>query len=267
MLFSFLQRGAYAYSLEDLPVSEAPLEAFLFVTKRGNCEYFASSLAVMLRMAGIPARLVGGFKGGHYNPAGKYYLVSQRNAHVWVEAYLPDLGWLRLDPTPAAAAVASHPLNRQVFLQLRLLLDTFNYYWHKVIIDYDFTRQVQMVNAIRERISRSDLHFTPDLASLRNISVGIGLFFACSLLLWALFVAGRQRRKERLLAGFLRRMAAHGYAKSPHEGLGEFLVRIDREDLKARARPFVEDFQQVYYRDREFTRKTIQGLRGHLKGL
>ncbi len=267
MLFSFLRRGAYAYSLEDLPVSEAPLEAFLFVTKRGNCEYFASSLAVMLRMAGIPARLVGGYKGGHYNPTGKYYLVSQRNAHVWVEAYLPALGWLRLDPTPAAAAVASHPLGRQVFLQLRLLLDTFNYYWHKVIIDYDFTRQVQMVNAIRERISRPDLRFTPDLATVRNISVGTGLFLACSLLLWALFAAGRQRREERLLAGFLRRMAAHGYTKFPHEGLEEFLERIDREDLRARARPFVEDFQQVYYRDREFTRKTIQGLRVRLKGL
>jgi len=97
--------------------------------------------------------------------------------------------------------------------------------------------------------------------------VGTGLFLACSLLLWAWFAAGRQRREERLLAGFLRRMAAHGYTKFPHEGLEEFLERVDREDLRARARPFVEDFQQVYYRDQEFTRKTIEGLRLHLKGL
>ncbi len=125
-----------------------------------------------------------------------------------------------------------------------------------------------MVNAIRERIRRPDLKFTPDLAAtVRNISVGTGIFLACSLLLWALFAAGRQRREERLLAGFLRRMAAHGYTKFPHEGLEEFLERIDRDDLRARARPFVEDFQQVYYRDREFTRKTVQGLRLRLKGL
>lgn len=265
-LFAFLQRGSYAYSLEHLPVSEAPLEAFLFVNKRGNCEYFASSLAVMLRMAGIPARLIGGYRGGYYNSTGKYYLVTQRNAHVWVEAYLPALGWLRLDPTPPGAAIATNTLASRFFLQLRLLLDTFNYYWFKIIIDYDFTRQVEIVNAVRERIARPNLKFGLEHVTSKDMLLVPGILIAFSLLLWVLLTK-HKNREERIISRFLHRMAAHGYEKHAHEGLEEFTQRIDREDLRERARAFVEEFEEIYYRDREFTRETIQRLRIRLKGL
>ena len=265
-LFAFLQRGSYMYSLDNLPISGAPLEDFLMVTKRGNCEYFASSLAVMLRMAGIPARLIGGYRGGYYNNAGKYYLVTQQNAHVWVEAYLPGYGWSRLDPTPPLPAASWNKARSSLLLQLRLLLDTFNYYWYRVIIDYDFTKQLEIVNAIREHITQPDRKLHLDLNFVRNYLAVFGLLTALSLFLYTL-ITKYKKREARIIARFLHRMAAYGYEKQPHEGLEEFVHRIDREDLRDRARGFVEDFEQVYYRDREFTGETIQRLRARVKRL
>ncbi len=265
-LFAFLQRGSYMYGLDNLPISGTPLEDFLMVTKRGNCEYFASSLAVMLRMAGIPARLIGGYRGGYYNNAGKYYLVTQQHAHVWVEAYLPGSGWSRLDPTPLLPTAAWNKARSSLLLQLRLLLDTFNYYWYRVIIDYDFTKQLEIVNAIREHITQPDRKLQLDLNFVRNCLAGLGLLTALALIL-TMLITKHKKREARIIAGFLRRMAAYGYEKQAHEGLEEFVHRIDRADLRDRARGFVEDFEQVYYRDREFEGETVQRLRARVKRL
>jgi protein-glutamine gamma-glutamyltransferase len=265
-LFAFLQRGSYVYGLDNLPISGAPLDDFLMVTKRGNCEYFASSLAVMLRMAGIPARLIGGYRGGYYNNAGKYYLVTQQNAHVWVEAYRPGYGWSRLDPTPPLPAASWNRARSSLLLQLRLLLDTFNYYWYRVIIDYDFTKQLEIVNAIREHITQPDRKLHLDLNFAKNYLAGFGLLTALALVLY-LLISKHKKREARIIARFVRRMAAYGYEKQPHEGLEEFVHRVGREDLRDRARGFVEDFEQVYYRDREFTGETLQRLRARVKRL
>ncbi len=76
-----------------------PVDYFLFVSRQGYCEHYASSLAFLLRAAGVPARLVGGYVGGEYNPYGNYLLVRQERAHVWVEAVLDGKTWQRVDPT------------------------------------------------------------------------------------------------------------------------------------------------------------------------
>ncbi len=262
-LLRFLQRGGYEYSLENLPVSKSPLEDFLFVNKRGNCEYFASSLAVMLRMAGIPARLIGGYRGGSYNNAGKYYLVTQRNAHVWVEAFLGKHGWVRLDPTPPLLEIPWSRMGSTALLQLRLILDTFNYYWYKVIIEYDFSKQLEILTAVRERINRPDMKLHLDTSSIRNHLAGLGLFIALSLLLYTL-IKTHKNREERIVSKFLRKMSAYGYEKEEYEGLEEFINRVDQEDIRNRARIFVEDFEQIYYRDKEFTKETIRRLKDHI---
>lgn len=262
-LMTFLQRGSFQYSLESLPVSTTPFEDFLFVHKRGNCEFFASSLAVMLRTAGIPARLIGGYRGGNYNDTGKYYLVTQRNAHVWVEAYLSSHGWLRLDPTPPLLEVPWHAVGGRFLLQLRLIFDTFNYYWHKVIIDYDFTRQVEILNAIRERITRPDIKVQIEPSALGKPLMLFGLLIAVPILLYIL-VKTHKRQEERILARFLSKMAAYGYEKGKHEGLEEFIARIEQKEIRDQARMFVEGFEQVYYRDREFTGEIVRGLRAQI---
>jgi len=115
----FLMPGQYQYSLNlNLSADEGidPIEDFVATSRAGNCEYFASALAMMLRSQGIPARIVRGYKGGTFNTVGRYYLVQERDAHSWVEAWLPNEelpgseplagapseggAWYRFDPTP-----------------------------------------------------------------------------------------------------------------------------------------------------------------------
>ena len=92
----------FRYTLE-LPRSlpQDPLANFLFERKKGHCEYFASSMAVMLRSLHIPSRIVTGFRGGEFNDLTGQYVVRASDAHSWVEAYFPGSGWISFDPTPA----------------------------------------------------------------------------------------------------------------------------------------------------------------------
>ena len=96
---------SYRYSLElkGRPGSADPLAVFLFESRAGHCEYFATAMAVMLRQTGIPARLVNGFRTGEYNALGDAWVVRQYDAHSWVEAYFKPYGWIEFDPTPAQA--------------------------------------------------------------------------------------------------------------------------------------------------------------------
>jgi hypothetical protein len=99
-LISHLQRE-YRYSL-DVPHRSGtdPVMSFLLGHKRGYCEYFASALALLGRAAGVPTRVVTGYRVTEWNRLGGYYMVRERNAHAWVEAHLPGLGWTVLDATP-----------------------------------------------------------------------------------------------------------------------------------------------------------------------
>jgi protein-glutamine gamma-glutamyltransferase len=97
----YLQHG-YSYN-ENPPASQYPLETFLFRDKIGYCQQFSGAMALLLRMGGIPARVAAGFTTGRYDNATHQWLVSDRDAHAWVEAWFPRYGWVRFDPTPAAA--------------------------------------------------------------------------------------------------------------------------------------------------------------------
>ena len=88
----------------EIPAMVDPILYFLQERPAAHCEFFASGTAVLLRIAGIPCRYVTGYAGGEYNMLGKYWIVRQRDAHAWVEAYLPDKGWVVVDSTPAAHA-------------------------------------------------------------------------------------------------------------------------------------------------------------------
>ena len=98
----------YTYSLSKKETNRNPLQEFLFHRKSGNCEYFSAALAVMLRSLGIPARVVGGFQRGEWNPYGRYFMVRLSDAHAWVEAYFDGLGWVTFDPSPRMQAEPRH---------------------------------------------------------------------------------------------------------------------------------------------------------------
>ena len=99
----YLSTGdGFVYS-EHPPSSRYPLEGFLFTTKTGYCQQFSGAMAMLLRMGGVPARVGAGFTTGTYDSATKQYVVSDTDAHDWVEAWMPGYGWVTFDPTPASA--------------------------------------------------------------------------------------------------------------------------------------------------------------------
>ncbi len=115
-----------------------PLSGFLFDSRRGHCEYFATALAVMLRTQGIPARVANGFYGGEWNPYGEYLVVRQRDAHAWVEAWFPDQGWVLLDATPAADAPPAPG-------GLAAAMDVASERWERLVLDYELGDPIRAV--------------------------------------------------------------------------------------------------------------------------
>ncbi len=93
----------FVYTLSPGVAPGDPVEHFLFESRRGFCEHYASSFALLMRLAGIPSRVVIGYQGGEYNPMGDHWIVRQSDAHAWNEVWLPDKGWIRVDPTAAVA--------------------------------------------------------------------------------------------------------------------------------------------------------------------
>ncbi|MCE5335181.1 MAG: DUF3488 and transglutaminase-like domain-containing protein [Desulfobacteraceae bacterium] len=262
-LLRFLRSEEFEYSLENLPGPGSPLEEFLLDKKRGNCEYFASALGAMLRAAGVPSRLVAGYRGGDYNDAGGYYLVLQKNAHVWVEAYNGS-AWVRFDPTPVGLPPGAGE-NRGV-LRIKLLLDTFNYYWDKFIISYDLSTQWSLWRKVKKEI-RNPL---PDLREVgRKLGGYSPVLPVLVLLALAIWWLNRRRRRpeEILMAGFARRLGKRGFRRESGEGLEEFVGRISDPHLMQRASQFVSEFQDIFYRDGKFTPAEMKRLKSCIRAL
>ena len=130
-------RSRFGYTLQ-LPEKEAkdPIANFLFARKQGHCEYFASSMAVMLRTLGIPSRVVNGFRSDEFNDITGSYVVRAKHAHSWVEAYFPGYGWQTFDPTPAGSGGTP-----QGWARLSLYMDAAASFWRDWVISYDSSNQ------------------------------------------------------------------------------------------------------------------------------
>jgi transglutaminase-like putative cysteine protease len=98
---SYLSKG-FRYD-QNPPLRRYPLESFLFKDKVGYCQQFSGAMALLLRMGGLPARVAAGFTSGTYDQAAHEFVVSDLDAHAWVEVWFPKYGWVRFDPTPKAA--------------------------------------------------------------------------------------------------------------------------------------------------------------------
>src|SRR5262249_21362531 len=118
----FFRTQGFRYSLSPGEYLKNDLDQFLFHRRIGFCEHYAASFATLMRLAGIPARVVVGYLGGEYNDLGHFVLVRQADTHAWCEVWFPDSGWTRVDPTTAVApGRASLDLNS--FLERRIASD------------------------------------------------------------------------------------------------------------------------------------------------
>jgi transglutaminase-like putative cysteine protease len=184
----------YEYSLEQ-PLSDRvrdgeldPIEGFLFDTKAGHCEYFATAMALLLREVDVPTRNVNGFYGAHYNSIGDFYAVRQADAHSWVEVYFEQLGWVTFDPTPPAGRTAGD--GAPWFPRLANVVDALRNAYLEYVIDYDLGNQLAVLEQIG--VERRGLGVKIDWARLAPWLIGVAT-------LGFVLIAGRRwlrRRRE-----------------------------------------------------------------------
>ena len=152
-------RHDYGYTLELLPSAVTdPLAHFLFVRKKGHCEYFASAMAVMLRTLGIPSRVVTGFQSGVYNPMTGEQVVRASDAHSWVEAWITGRGWTTFDPTPPDPGSAG----AGVLARVSLFFDAAEQFWQEWVLSYDLDRQVVLASRMDESARRLRFRWMDD---------------------------------------------------------------------------------------------------------
>ncbi len=146
-------RKSYGYSLDLSRTDEPdPLVDFLFNIRQGHCEYFASSMVLMLRSQGIAARIVNGFQTGEYNDLGGFYVVRQSDAHSWVEVYFPSLDrWVEFDPTPSAG-LNQYDVN--VLSKFSKYFDAIRMIWIDYVVAYDTQRQSYLASSIQQSLLR-----------------------------------------------------------------------------------------------------------------
>lgn len=257
-ILKYLKWGDYKYTLTNLPLSSNPLEDFIYNYKYGNCEFFASAMTVMLRLRGIPSRIIGGYAGGYYNDIGGYYAIPQKNAHVWVEAYIEKKGWIRFDPTPAPTAVFSSLPGG--FSQIRAFFDSVSYHWNALIINYDFSKQAGLLKKARSFVQRPSL----DVSVIKKYSTQIISGLTVSVLTILILYCAVLRRKayeEKIIILFLQKMKRFGYEKTLSEGLEEFVGRIKNYEIREKAYVFVLEFERYFYRDEKLKRQDYLRLK------
>jgi protein-glutamine gamma-glutamyltransferase len=225
----------FFYTTAPPPLHDNPVDEFLFSTRAGFCEHYASSFAVLMRAAGIPARIVTGYQGGELNTVGNYLTVRQADAHAWVEVWLNNDGWVRVDPTAAvsparieAGVVAAVPASEALPMlrgeyawlrEARLTWDSLANSWNQVVLGYTQDRQRQLMR----QVGIDDATWK-SLATIMVVATG-----AITLLLAALMLRKlRAMRPDPIAAAyarFCRRLARHGVARHPSEGPDAFCKR------------------------------------------
>jgi len=250
LLENHFRSGGYHYSTRDLATGDKALERFIFETKRGHCEFFASSFALLLRAAGVPCRLVGGYFGGEYNEFGGYYIVTDAQAHVWVEVYIEGTGWVRVDPSAFATNagdVWKAPGSRSLKLRITLFLDSLNYAWNRSVISYDFEQQMNIARNVGSRLQLID--------PSKTVRVVVPYVFAGFLCVALFFVIRRSplllSREQRILHRFLKTVERTFSLSTDKGRRGLFELAAAADNV------LVSDFVAIYagaiYHDRRLT--------------
>ncbi len=222
----------FVYTLKPPLLSKDPVDQFLFGTKRGFCEHYATSFVYLMRAAGLPARIVTGYQGGELNPNGNYLMVRQSDAHAWAEVWLQGQGWVRIDPTAAVSParieqgigdadverdelplMARHdfPLLKKALLNL----DNINNGWNQWVLGYDDKKQL----AFLSKVSGKDISAT-------DLVVGMIVTLLIVMAATAFFVLKKTtialNAAEKIYANYLKKLQAIGLQPNIGEGALDF---------------------------------------------
>ncbi|HYC46061.1 MAG TPA: DUF3488 and transglutaminase-like domain-containing protein [Burkholderiales bacterium] len=271
LLRRFNQDG-FVYTLSPPLLGEHSVDEFLFNTRTGFCEHYASAFAVVLRAAGIPTRIVTGYMGGEMNPIGDYLIVRQADAHAWTEVWLRDEGWVRVDPTAAvsparveqglnAAVGASSALplfiraDLPLLRELRLTWDSLANSWNQWVLGYTPERQ----RALMTRVGLDDATWRTLAALLLAITGAFTLVLAV-FMLRRLRVRVRDPVKLAYIA-FCEKLRARGLVREANEGPLAYAAKVTRErpDLEGIVRRFISLYVAVRYGG-EADAKNVQQL-------
>ena len=234
---SYFNQQGFEYTLEPPLLGTNTVDDFLFDTKQGFCEHFASAFVILMRAANIPARVVTGYLGGEFNNVGNYYIVRQSDAHAWAEVWLAGQGWIRVDPTGVvapgriqnnlSAAVSNNAAlpfmarNPPQWLRdLRLNFDAIANQWNQWVLGYDNERQFAFLTRLgMESVTWQKMAI--------NMAFGMGLLIA----LFSLFMLRHlyTRRPDKVQAAWLRlcrKFAKAGLPRASHEGALDYATRI-----------------------------------------
>ncbi len=242
----------FVYTLKPPRLEDHPIERFLFETRKGFCEHYATAFAYLMRVAGVPARVVTGYQGGLWNPMGRFLEVRQADAHAWAEVWLPETGWTRIDPT---AAVAPERIERGVdfdqqaaagdvrfnadaeglagpafgfrrwLRQARLFWSSVDHAWNLWVLAYDPESQKRFWEALGIIDWRGLIAWLGGLLALCG--------GAAALLFWPRRKAASDPAAK-LYGRFLKKLARRGVVKRTGEGPRDFARRAALEQPRAR---------------------------------
>jgi protein-glutamine gamma-glutamyltransferase len=240
----FFQTQGFRYSLTPGEYKSNDLEQFLFRRRVGFCEHYAASFATLMRLAGVPARVVVGYLGGEYNDLGHFFLVRQADTHAWCEVWLPESGWTRVDPTTAVApgrasldftsfletrgvsgqmqsprsAFFTQLARSALFTNARLALETLSYEWDTRVLAFDADVQEVLLD------SMGLANRGPFVLIVEILIVAIALlviYFG-----WMqLRTRSRADQVKALYERFCRKAARLGVRRDPWEGPADFSRR------------------------------------------
>ncbi|MFN4003984.1 MAG: transglutaminaseTgpA domain-containing protein [Hylemonella sp.] len=258
-----LRTGGYVYTLEPGEYGLNTADEFWFDRKAGFCEHIASAFAVLMRAAGIPARVVTGYQGGERNALDDYWIVRQSDAHAWTEVWLAGQGWVRVDPTAAVAPARTGGLQRLqaprgalaeavgtvvgpgVAATLRAAWDALNHAWNQRVLNYTQSRQFELLRALGFDAPRWE-----DLVAVLGAALGLA---AAAGVLWAWWQRQRRDPWQRLLQQARRRLQRLGdcalpAAATPRE-LAARLARLrDPADNRVQAlQAWLQRLEQARY--------------------
>jgi protein-glutamine gamma-glutamyltransferase len=265
-----LFNASFTYTLSPPLLGRDSVDDFLFDTQAGFCEHYSAAFVVLMRSAGIPARVVTGYQGGWWNALGEYLLVRQSDAHAWSEVWLQGRGWVRVDPTAsvnpvrveAGAAAANSGSAWSVgswWLGMRNQLDVINRMWTQTIVQFSALRQKNLLTSFG--ISRAEQR---DLLLVLIGVVGTVLVLAT---FWVLRT-GEIRKGDTLDAAWRmlrRRMARsglpmHGESEGPLDYLKRIRLSIRDGPARRQLDELIRHYVELRYARREPVEADVQDL-------